>query len=78
MMSGFFFSDAPPREEFYKGVTTLPPAGSLPWPFAIIAGTNTTLHITAHFSSETNFLPDDLNCWHGEIDAKPLTITVEQ
>ncbi|HXR07015.1 MAG TPA: hypothetical protein VN765_06770 [Candidatus Acidoferrum sp.] len=78
VMSGLFFSDGPLPKELYKGVTTLEPGGSLPWPFAIIAGTNTTLRISAHFSSETNFLPEDLNCWHGEIDAKPLTIKVER
>lgn len=32
-MSGWFFSDAPPREEFYKSVTTLKPSESLQLPF---------------------------------------------
>jgi hypothetical protein len=77
-MSGWFFSDEPRREEFYKSVTTLKPTESLQLPFEIIAGTNTTLNITAHFSSGTNFLPADLDCWHGEIDAKPFTIKIER
>jgi hypothetical protein len=77
-MSGWYFSDEPRREEFYKNVTTLKPAESLQLPFEIIAGTNTTLNITAHFSSGTNFLPEDLDCWRGEIDAKPFTIKIER
>lgn len=66
-------------DHFRQGTETLYPGQSAEWPFKLVAPTNMTLQITAHYNTETSFPDAEELChgaglWIGQLDAEPLII----
>ena len=66
-------------EQFRQASEILYPGQTAEWPFRLIAPTNQTLRITAHYNTEISFPDAEELCkgaglWIGQLDAEPLTI----